>query len=185
MQVAQSLLQVSIRDLDRCCWIALWGLNNVSLRAGCRLSQELTGRAVNNDGQLNAVTFVCLYNLAPEDEDLGAKIHLVRIWCSARLRLEREIEVDVSILSLQAIGSDVTMLALISFERAPADIADGFKGGDHHEGGDEQMLCNGQRHFIPLINMRRQPTNGRAPELSVKQPGEQSPQFRLPQPWSS
>ncbi|WP_407169102.1 Lrp/AsnC family transcriptional regulator [Bradyrhizobium sp. ORS 111] len=44
-----------------------------------------------------------------------------------RLRSKRVIEADVSIISPKAIGRNVTVLVLISFERSRADILDRFK----------------------------------------------------------
>ena len=44
-----------------------------------------------------------------------------------RLRSERVIEADVSIVSPTAVGRNVTMLVLVSLERERADIVDRFK----------------------------------------------------------
>ncbi|MGY4167698.1 Lrp/AsnC family transcriptional regulator [Bradyrhizobium sp. USDA 4529] len=63
-------------------------------------------------------------------ENLGA---LVGLSASAvqrrlkRLRSERVIEGDVSIISPKAVGRNVTVLVLISFERGRIDIVDRFK----------------------------------------------------------
>ncbi|WP_146993190.1 Lrp/AsnC family transcriptional regulator [Bradyrhizobium macuxiense] len=63
-------------------------------------------------------------------EELGAKVGLSASGVQRRLkrlRSEGVIEADVSIVSPKAIGRNVTMLMLITFERTRADIVDRFK----------------------------------------------------------
>ncbi|MGY3622166.1 Lrp/AsnC family transcriptional regulator [Bradyrhizobium sp. USDA 10063] len=63
-------------------------------------------------------------------EELGAKVGLSASGVQRRLkrlRSERVIEGDVSIISPKAIGRNVTVLVLISLERARADIVDRCK----------------------------------------------------------
>lgn len=63
-------------------------------------------------------------------EELGAKVGLSASGVQRRLkrlRAERVIEADVSIISPKAIGRNVTVLVLISFERTRADTVDRFK----------------------------------------------------------
>lgn len=63
-------------------------------------------------------------------EELGAKVGLSASGVQRRLkrlRAERVIEADVSIISPKAIGRNVTVLVLISFDRARTDIVDRFK----------------------------------------------------------
>lgn len=63
-------------------------------------------------------------------EELGAKVGLSASGVQRRLkrlRSERIIEGDVSIVSPKAIGRNVTLLVLISFERDRSDIIDRFK----------------------------------------------------------
>ncbi|MBR1165105.1 MULTISPECIES: Lrp/AsnC family transcriptional regulator [Bradyrhizobium] len=63
-------------------------------------------------------------------EALGEKVGLSASGVQRRLkrlRSRRVIEADVSIVSPKAIGRNVTMLVLISFERSRADILDRFK----------------------------------------------------------
>lgn len=63
-------------------------------------------------------------------EELGAKVGLSASGVQRRLkrlRAKRVIEADVSIISPKAIGRNVTVLVLISFERARADTVDRFK----------------------------------------------------------
>lgn len=63
-------------------------------------------------------------------EELGAKVGLSASGVQRRLkrlRAERVIEADVSIISPKAIGRNLTVLILISFERARADTVDRFK----------------------------------------------------------
>ncbi|NEU96320.1 Lrp/AsnC family transcriptional regulator [Bradyrhizobium uaiense] len=63
-------------------------------------------------------------------EALGEKVGLSASGVQRRLkrlRSRRVIEADVSIVSPKAIGRNVTMLVLISFERSRADVLDRFK----------------------------------------------------------
>ncbi|MCP3371803.1 Lrp/AsnC family transcriptional regulator [Bradyrhizobium cajani] len=63
-------------------------------------------------------------------EELGAKIGLSASGVQRRLKRLRSkgvIEADVSIISPKAIGRNVTVLVLISFERGRTDIVDRFK----------------------------------------------------------
>ncbi|RXG84628.1 Lrp/AsnC family transcriptional regulator [Bradyrhizobium zhanjiangense] len=63
-------------------------------------------------------------------EQLGAKVGLSSSGVQRRLkrlRAKRIIEADVSIISPKAIGRNVTVLVLISFDRARTDIVDRFK----------------------------------------------------------
>lgn len=63
-------------------------------------------------------------------EELGAQVGLSASGVQRRLkrlRSERVIEADVSIISPKAIGRNLTVLVLISFERYQADIFDRFK----------------------------------------------------------
>ncbi|UVO35806.1 Lrp/AsnC family transcriptional regulator [Bradyrhizobium arachidis] len=63
-------------------------------------------------------------------EELGAKVGLSASGVQRRLkrlRAKRVIEADVSIISPKAIGRNVTVLVLISFDRARTDIVDRFK----------------------------------------------------------
>lgn len=63
-------------------------------------------------------------------ENLGAKVGLSGSAVQRRLkrlRSERVIEGDVSIISPKAVGRNVTVLVLISFERGRTDIVDRFK----------------------------------------------------------
>ncbi|WP_456769720.1 Lrp/AsnC family transcriptional regulator [Bradyrhizobium sp. USDA 3650] len=63
-------------------------------------------------------------------EELGAKVGLSASGVQRRLkrlRSEGVIEADISIVSPKAIGRNVTMLVLISFERGQADVVDRFK----------------------------------------------------------
>jgi Lrp/AsnC family leucine-responsive transcriptional regulator len=63
-------------------------------------------------------------------EEIGAKVGLSASGVQRRLkrlRSEKVIEADVSIVSPKSIGRDVSMLVLISFERDRADIVDRFK----------------------------------------------------------
>lgn len=63
-------------------------------------------------------------------EELGEKVGLSASGVQRRLkrlRSECVIEADVSIISPKAIGRNVTVLVLISFERDRADIVDRFK----------------------------------------------------------
>ncbi|QOZ36513.1 Lrp/AsnC family transcriptional regulator [Bradyrhizobium sp. CCBAU 53421] len=63
-------------------------------------------------------------------EELGAKVGLSASGVQRRLkrlRLEGIIQADVSIISPKAIGRNVTVLVLVYFERARADIVDRFK----------------------------------------------------------
>ncbi|KRR07932.1 ArsR family transcriptional regulator [Bradyrhizobium jicamae] len=63
-------------------------------------------------------------------EELGAKVGLSASGVQRRLkrlRSDRIIEADVSIVSPKAIGRNVTALVHISFERDRADILDRFK----------------------------------------------------------
>jgi Lrp/AsnC family transcriptional regulator, leucine-responsive regulatory protein len=62
--------------------------------------------------------------------ELGSKVGLSASGVQRRLkrlRSEKVIEADVSIISPRAIGRNVTMLAFISFERDRVDIVDRFK----------------------------------------------------------
>ncbi|WP_456651455.1 MULTISPECIES: Lrp/AsnC family transcriptional regulator [unclassified Bradyrhizobium] len=64
--------------------------------------------------------------------ELGAKVGLSASGVQRRpkrLRKEGMIESDVSIISPSAIGRNVTMLALVFFERNRAEIIDRFKRG--------------------------------------------------------
>ncbi|NOJ41103.1 Lrp/AsnC family transcriptional regulator [Bradyrhizobium australiense] len=63
-------------------------------------------------------------------EELGAKVGLSASGVQRRLkrlRSQRVIEGDVSIVSPKAIGRNVSLLVLISFERDRTDIVDRFK----------------------------------------------------------
>ncbi|MGY4281646.1 Lrp/AsnC family leucine-responsive transcriptional regulator [Bradyrhizobium sp. LM2.7] len=63
-------------------------------------------------------------------EELGEKVGLSASGVQRRLKRLRSkgvIEADVSVISPKAIGRNVTVLVLISFERARADIVDRFK----------------------------------------------------------
>jgi Lrp/AsnC family leucine-responsive transcriptional regulator len=63
-------------------------------------------------------------------EELGTKVGLSASGVQRRLkrlRSERVIEGDVSIVCPKAIGRNVTLLVLISFERGRTDIVDRFK----------------------------------------------------------
>ena len=63
-------------------------------------------------------------------DELGAKVGLSASGVQRRLkrlRAEKVIEADVSIISPKAIGRSVTMLVFVSFERDRADIIDRFK----------------------------------------------------------
>lgn len=63
-------------------------------------------------------------------EELGAKVGLSASGVQRRLkrlRSEGVIEADVSVISPKAIGRNVTVLILISFERDRADVVDRFK----------------------------------------------------------
>ncbi|OCK59899.1 Lrp/AsnC family transcriptional regulator [Bradyrhizobium sp. LMTR 3] len=63
-------------------------------------------------------------------EELGAKVGLSASGVQRRLkrlRSQRVIEGDVSIVSPKAIGRNVSLLVLVSFERDRTDIVDRFK----------------------------------------------------------
>lgn len=63
-------------------------------------------------------------------EELGAKVGLSASGVQRRLkrlRSEGVIEADVSVISPKAIGRNVTVLVLITFERDRADVVDRFK----------------------------------------------------------
>src|SRR5439155_1893597 len=63
-------------------------------------------------------------------EELGAMVGLSASGVQRRLkrlRSDEVIEADVSIVSPKAVGRNVTMLLLVSFERDQADVVDRFK----------------------------------------------------------
>ena len=91
-------------------------------------------------------------------EELGAKVGLSATGVQRRLkrlRSERVIESDVSIVSPKAVGRTVTTLLFISLERDRADIVDRFK----------QTICSmseimsafyvtGEADFVLLVTAR-------------------------------
>ncbi|MQW90026.1 Lrp/AsnC family transcriptional regulator [Sinorhizobium saheli] len=63
-------------------------------------------------------------------EELAALVHLSPTACQRRLkrlRSEKVIEADVSIVSPKAVGRPITMIVLVALERERADITDRFK----------------------------------------------------------
>jgi len=63
-------------------------------------------------------------------EELAALVHLSPTACQRRLkrlRSEKVIEADVSIVSPKAVGRPITMIVLVALERERADIIDRFK----------------------------------------------------------
>lgn len=63
-------------------------------------------------------------------EELAELVHLSPTACQRRLRrlrTEKVIEADVSIISPKAVGRHITMIVLVSLERERADIVDRFK----------------------------------------------------------
>lgn len=73
--------------------------------------------AVQKNNRLTSDALAALVNLSPTACQRRLK----------RLREERVIEADVSIISPKAVGRSITMIVLVSLERERADIVDRFK----------------------------------------------------------
>ncbi|MFA1621965.1 Lrp/AsnC family transcriptional regulator [Rhizobium mongolense] len=63
-------------------------------------------------------------------EELAEAVHLSPTACQRRLkrlRSERVIEADISVVCPKAVGRHITMIVMVSLERERADIVDRFK----------------------------------------------------------
>ena len=91
-------------------------------------------------------------------EELGELVGLSPTACQRRLkrlRADKVIEADVSIVAPKIVGRPVTMLALVSLERERADIVDRFKSAIRST--KEVMIgfyVTGDADFVLIITAR-------------------------------